>query len=129
MLKDGLLNPAINHLLSRVRHTNYLLISDRGFPTLPRVETVDISLVADVPRVIEVLQAVRANFQCSRAIMSAEFRDIQGPDVQSSYTDALQGVEITWISHSEFKQKALEVIGIIRTGDTTRFGNVLLESS
>jgi D-ribose pyranase len=129
MLKDGLLNPAINHLLSRVRHTNFLLISDRGFPTLPQVETVDISLVADMPRVLDVLRAVRANFQCRCAVMSAEFRELQTPEVQSAYGQAMDGLEITWIPHLEFKQKALQAIGIIRTGDTTRFGNILLESS
>lgn len=128
MLKEGLLNPAINHLLSRVRHTNYLLISDRGFPTFPQVETIDISLIADVPRVLDVLRAVRANFQCGHAVMSAEFREVHSPELQRFYAEAMQGVDITWVPHSEFKQRARQVIGIIRTGDTTRFGNVLLES-
>lgn len=129
MLKGGLLNPAINHLLSRVRHTNYLLISDRGFPSFPQVETIDISLVADIPRVLEVLRAVRANFQCSRGIMSAEFREVHPPELQGFYAEAMEGIDVTWVPHTEFKQRALDVIGIIRTGDTTRFGNVLLESS
>ena len=33
MLKTGILNPQLNSLLSRVRHTNLLVIADRGFPT------------------------------------------------------------------------------------------------
>jgi len=33
MLKTGILNPAINSLLSRVRHTNTLAIADRAFPS------------------------------------------------------------------------------------------------
>jgi D-ribose pyranase len=129
MLKDGLLNPAINHLLSRVRHTNCLLITDRGFPTFPQIEVVDISLVADIPRVLDVVRAVRANFQCSRGVMSAEFRDVHPPELQSSYAEAMQGIEVSWVPHAEFKKHALRAIGIIRTGDTARFGNVLLESS
>ncbi len=32
MLERGILNPAINSLLSRIRHTNTLVIADRGFP-------------------------------------------------------------------------------------------------
>jgi len=43
MLKAGILNPQINALLSRVRHTNTLVIADRGFPFWPMIETVDIS--------------------------------------------------------------------------------------
>ena len=49
MLKTGILNPAINSLLSRVRHTNTLVIADRGFPFWPQIETVDISLVDGIP--------------------------------------------------------------------------------
>ena len=44
MLKTGILNPQINSLLGRVRHTNTLVIADRGFPFWPMIETVDISL-------------------------------------------------------------------------------------
>ena len=42
MLKTGILNPQINDLLSRVRHTNTLVIADRGFPFWPQIETVDV---------------------------------------------------------------------------------------
>ena len=63
MLKSGILNPEINSLLSRVRHTNTLVIADRGFPFWPMIETVDISLIDDVPAVLTVLRALRPNFQ------------------------------------------------------------------
>ena len=42
MLIIGILNPALNSLLARVRHTNTLVIVDRGFPLWPGIETVDI---------------------------------------------------------------------------------------
>jgi len=62
MLKSGILNPKINSLLSLVRHTNTLVIADRGFPFWKDIETVDISLVDDMPRVLDVLAAIRSNF-------------------------------------------------------------------
>ena len=74
MLKTGILNPQINSLLSRVRHTNTLAIADRGFPFWPQIETVDISLVDDLPRVLDVLAAIRANFVVGRTFMAEEFR-------------------------------------------------------
>ena len=55
MLKTGILNPAINSLLSRVRHTNTLVIADRGFPSWPSLETIDITLVDDIPTVLAVV--------------------------------------------------------------------------
>ena len=56
MLIKGILNPQINALLARVRHTNMLVIADRGFPFWPMIETVDISLVDDIPTVLQVFQ-------------------------------------------------------------------------
>ena len=55
MLKTGILNPSINSLLSRIRHTNTLVIADRGFPFWPQIETIDISLTDDIPRVLDVV--------------------------------------------------------------------------
>ena len=82
MLKSGILNPAINSLLSRVRHTNTLVIADRGFPFWPEIETVDISLVDDIPRVLDVLRAIRQNFVIGAAIMAEEFRSANGVQTQ-----------------------------------------------
>ena len=60
MQKTGILNPELLHLLARIRHTNMLVISDRGFPFWPMIETVDISLVDGIPTVLQVLNALRS---------------------------------------------------------------------
>lgn len=73
MLKTGILNPQLNALLSRVRHTNLLVVADRGFPFWPMIETVDISLVDGVPTVLQVLAAIRSNFVIGKAWMAKEF--------------------------------------------------------
>jgi D-ribose pyranase len=129
MILNGILNPAINSLLSRVRHTNTLIISDRGFPNLPGVETVDISLVANIPRVVDVLRAIRMNFTCAVGVMAVEFRETNSEETLRCYEELLAGVSITWEPHTALKARAPNVIGIIRTGDTTRYGNVLLQST
>lgn len=43
MLRSGILNPAILSLLARVRHTNRLVIADRGFSFWQEVETIHLS--------------------------------------------------------------------------------------
>ena len=52
MLKTGILNPHLLSLLARVRHTNTLVIADRGFPSWSGMEIIDLSLVNDVPTVL-----------------------------------------------------------------------------
>jgi D-ribose pyranase len=129
MLKAGILNPQIVSLLARVRHTNTLVIADRGFPFWPGVETVDISLVDDVPTVLQVIDAIRPNFLVGRALMAAEFRGAKIGAVQSAFAAALAGVEIIYEPHVEFKRRVPAAIGLIRTGDTTQYANIILESA
>jgi D-ribose pyranase len=118
MLKTGILHPQINALLARVRHTNTLVIADRGFPSWPEVETIDIALVDDVPTVLQVLAAVRANFVVGRAWMAEEF-----------FAAALAGAAVAYEPHEELKLRVPAALGIIRTGDTTLYGNIVLESA
>jgi len=73
MIKTGILNPALLSLLARIRHTNLLVIADRGFPFWPQIETVDISLVDGIPSVLQVFQAVTASCQIGHVWMAEEF--------------------------------------------------------
>jgi D-ribose pyranase len=129
MLKIGILNPEIAALLARVRHTNALVIADRGFPCWPNVETVDISLVDNVPTVLEVVQAVRANWAAGKAWMAAEFLTSVDARTQAAFAAALEGLALSYEPHCQFKQRVPGAIGIIRTGDATPFCNVILESA
>ncbi|MBV8436375.1 MAG: D-ribose pyranase [Silvibacterium sp.] len=129
MLKSGILNPAINSLLSRIRHTNTLVIADRGFPYWPEIETIDISLVDDIPRVLDVLASIRPNFVIGVAFMAEEFRSVNTHETQAAFTRSLSGIEITYEPHIEFKKRVPRAIGLIRTGDTTQYANIIIESA
>lgn len=129
MLKNGILNPAINSLLSRVRHTNTLVIADRGFPFWPQIETVDISLVDNVPRVLEVFQAIRANFVIGRIVMAEEFRRVNDADTVRRFEDCFNGIASSFEPHQQFKLRVPSAIGLIRTGDTIQYANMILESA
>jgi D-ribose pyranase len=129
MLKTGILNPQINSLLSRVRHTNTLILADRGFPFWPMIETVDISLVDDVPTVLAVLRAIRPNFHIGKAWMAREFLKQNNAKTRSAFAGALRGIELIHEPHNEFKKRVPHGIGLIRTGDTTHYANIILESA
>ena len=129
MLKTGILNPHVNDLLSRVRHTNTLVIADRGFPFWPQVETVDLSLVDDIPTVLQVLKAIRANFVIGKAWMAKEFQECNIKSVQAAFAEALRGIPLTYEPHVEFKKRVPQAIGLIRTGDAIQYANMILESA
>lgn len=129
MLKTGILNPHILNLLARVRHTNTLVIADRGFPFWPSIETVDISLVDDVPTVLQVLTAARTHAVFGKAWMAREFLRENGQATQKRFRTALGGVTLKFEPHVEFKLRVPHAIGLIRTGDATQYANVILESA
>jgi D-ribose pyranase len=128
MLRTGILNPAINSLLSRIRHTNTLVISDRGFPFWPQIETVDITLIDDIPRVLDVLHAIRNNFVVAQAFMAEEFLAVNRPETQAAFAAALKGVPMVYEPHIVFKKRVPHAIGLIRTADTISYANLILES-
>ena len=129
MLKTGILNPALNSLLSRVRHTNTLVIADRGFPFFPQLKTVDISLVDNIPRVLDVLWAIQANFVIGRVYQAQEFRDRNSRETLQALLDVIGSVPLTVEPHLEFKQRVPQAIGLVRTGDTIPYANLILESA
>jgi D-ribose pyranase len=128
MINTGILNPRILSLLARVRHTNALVISDRGFPFWPQIETVDLSLVDNLPTVLQVLAAIRANFHATQAYMAGEFKKNNTAATRKDFAGALAGIPTTFEPHVKFKLRVPHAIGLIRTGDTVQYANLILIS-
>ena len=129
MLKSGILNPAINSLLSRVRHTNTLVIADRGFPYWPQIETIDISLIDDLPTVMDVLKALRTNFSIGKVFAAQEFLTSNSQQTADALKTVLASTPLIYEPHIDFKMRVPFAIGLIRTGDTTQYANLILESA
>ena len=129
MLRSGILNPAVLSLLARVRHTNTLVIADRGFPTWPGVETVDLSLVDDVPTVAQVVFALRDNFVIGGVHAAEELRSANSADAVAHHLSALRGLPVYFEPHLALRARVTRALGIIRTGDTTQYANLVIESA
>jgi D-ribose pyranase len=129
MIVKGILNPQILSLIARVRHTNTLVISDRGFPYWPMIETVDISLVDDVPTVLQVFEALKSNFTIGQIYMAAEFNTNNSAEVQQTFAESRGKIPIAFEPHIEFKLRVPYAIGLIRTGDTIQYANMILVSA
>jgi len=129
MLRTGILNPSLNSLLSRIRHTNLLVIADRGFPYWPQIETVDLALVDNIPTVLDVLLALRPNFVIGRVTMAEEFIKHNTAETHACFRKAIDGITFDLEPHTTFKKRVPNAIGLIRTGDTTQYANMIIESA
>ena len=128
MINHGILNPKILSLLARVRHTNALVIADRGFPFWPMIETVDISVVDNLPTVLQLIAAVRANHHFTEAYQAEEFLKKNSSATRQKFAAALKGVPVKFEPHVDFKKRVPHAIGLIRTGDTVQYANTILIS-
>ena len=128
MLKKGILNPQINSLLARIRHTNTLVIADRGYTYFPGLETVDISLVDDIPTVLQVFEAIKPNLDICKVTMAEEFKLENTEAVINAVSSACGTIPLTFEPADDMKKRVPKAIGIIRTGDTIQYANMLLES-
>jgi D-ribose pyranase len=128
MINHGILNPQILSLLARVRHTNAIVIADRGFPFWPTIETVDVSVVDNLPTVLQLIAAVRANHNFTQAFMAKEFQKNNFKNMQDKFAKALRRIPVKFEPHIEFKKRVPHAIGLIRTGDTVQYANTILIS-
>ena len=128
MLIEGIINPDLLSLISRVRHTNTIVISDAAFPYWPMIETVDLTLVRGIPTIPQVLDALLPNWKCGEIWMAKEFQDTNPQEKLLEFDTACRGIQRTFEPHNDFKKKVPNAIGLIRTGDTTAYGNMILES-
>jgi D-ribose pyranase len=129
MIKTKLLNPQILSLLATVRHTNTLVIADRGFPFWPMIETVDISLVDDIPTVLQVFDAINSNFNIGQIFMASEFLKNNSRETISNFAASIGDIMIKYEPHVDFKIRVPHAIGLIRTGDSTQYANMIIESA
>lgn len=129
MIMNGILNPQVLSLLARVRHTNTLVIADRGFPFWPMIETVDLSLVDNMPTVLQVLRAIRPTFTIGQVFMAQEFAEQNTPEVRAAFAQATAGLTVTYEPHIDFKKRVPAAIGLIRTGDIIQYANMILVSA
>lgn len=132
MIQEGILNPRVLDLLARIRHTNTLVIADWAFPYWPQIETVDLSLTTGIPMIRDVLALLQPNFKVGAIMQAEEFLTHNPQDVVEAYEKTFAGfphAKVERMAHDALKKRVPNAIGLIRTGDPTMYGNVILQSA
>ncbi len=123
------MNPNIESLIEKAYPNSFLVVADRGFPSWPKLTTVDISLVDGIPTVLEVLAVLRKRMKIRRVIIAAEFAAGNTAATQAALAAACQGIEMIAEPHLDFKARVPRAVGLIRTGDTIQYANLIVEAA
>ena len=127
MKKSGILHPGLSHVLASSGHTDYLLITDRGFPVPDEPQRIDLALVDDKPTVLDVLAAIDAEWSIDRVVITEEMA-LVSPQRAAELKAILPDVLLETISHIELKRLGHGAKATIRTGDTCPYANCIIVS-
>ena len=128
MKEIGMINRDIAAVISAQGHGDLLMVTDAGFAIPQDLEVIDLSLKENVPMVLDVLLELRKYFSVEKMYMSTETRDVNPTHFKCVSETFGPGVEVETLPHDELKMKSRKVKAVIRTGDFTAYGNVILVS-
>lgn len=129
MKKAGILNSEISRVLSYLGHTDRICIGDCGLPIPDETERIDLALEFGVPTFMKTLEVVSADMKIEKIMLAEEIKT-QNPVVlqQIEALFAGQNVETEFVSHVELKEQTKDCKAVIRTGETTPYANIILQS-
>lgn len=127
MKKSGILNDNLSKLIAEMGHTDQLVIADAGLPIPANSNRIDLALKKGIPSFIDVLKAVLEELVIEKVILASEIKEAS-PELYKEILDIVDGVSVEYCSHQEFKERTNNARGIVRSGETTPYANIILVS-
>jgi D-ribose pyranase len=130
MTETGILNRDIAAEISKLGHTDKLLIADAGLAIPNTTRVIDISLDVNVPTAVEVLKVVLKHFSVEKVILSKATEDVspsRGKEFRGLFEKEIPFEEVP---HPVFRDELTKDVKFaIRTGDFTANSNIILVSA
>lgn len=128
MKRNGIINSEISKVLSYMRHTDLICISDLGLPCPNNIKAIDLSLKLGYPSFLDVLSEIIKDMKIERIILAEEIKN-NNKEVYNKILNMFENISIEYVSHNDFKQKTSDCKAIIRTGEATPYANIILQSA
>ena len=128
MQEIGLLNRELARFVSQQGHHDLMMVVDAGFAIPKGLDVVDLSLTINVPTVPEVLAVLKDYYSVEKLILARETRDVSPSLYKIMINSFDENLNIELIDHLALKEKSKQVKLVIRTGDFTAYGNIILVS-
>ena len=128
MKEVGILNRDLAAVISEQGHGDLLMVADAGFAIPLDVDVIDLSLKENVPLVLDVLTELKKYFSVEKMYLSRETGQVNPSHFKQVTGLFGHDVEHEVLEHEEMKALSHQVKAVIRTGDFTAYGNVILVS-
>ncbi len=132
MKRTGILNSEISKVLSDMGHTDRICIGDCGLPIPDGPKKIDLALRFGQPAFMEVLSEVVKDMKVEKIILAEEMKEKnpnQLKEVLAFFLDSEDEPETVFVSHEELKKLSADCRAVIRSGETTPYSNIILQSA
>ena len=129
MKRHGILNSDISRVLSYMGHTDRICIGDCGLPIPDETERIDLAVKFGVPTFMDVLKEVGDDMKIEKIVLAEEIKE-NNPKVLAEINEYFAGqeIDVEFVSHVRLKEMTKECKAVIRTGETTPYANIILQS-
>lgn len=131
MKRNGILNSDISRVLTYMGHTDRICIGDCGLPIPDETERIDLAVKFGQPTFMEVLKEVGTDMKIEKIVLAEEIKEknTQVLEEIKSYFEKMDVMpEVEFVPHVELKRLTKECKAVIRTGETTPYANIILQS-
>jgi D-ribose pyranase len=132
MKRQGILNSDIARVLTYMGHTDTICIGDCGLPVPDETERIDLALRFGEPKFIDVLEEVLKDMKAEKIVLAEEIKTQNPEQFQAilklfeKYEPGLDAIE--FVPHTELKMQTQTCKAVIRSGETTPYSNIILQS-
>ena len=135
MKKGTLLNSEISYLISRLGHTDAIVVGDAGLPIPDSTQRIDLALTHGVPSFLQVMGVITQEMQVEKAVIAQEMPG-KNAEIHQQLLANLKQLEqhqgntitVEYVSHEQFKVLSSTSKAVIRSGECSPYANVLLYS-
>lgn len=131
MKKHGTLNSSISRVLSAMGHTDTIAIADCGLPIPDGTERIDLAVSFGNPSFMDVLKTVSDDMKIEKIVLAEEIKESNPKildEINALFTPFETGFKMEFVSHTSLKELTKSCKAVIRTGETTPYANIILQS-
>lgn len=126
--KETIINAEMNYMLSSMRHTDILLVTDAGFPIPTDAWVIDLAIKKNFPDLVSVLDIIGENFIAEK-IIYADYIPQHNPPLHKDLKRIFYDCDHELVPHDKMMTEVRDQAkGFIRTGGFCPWGNIALVS-
>lgn len=125
MKKNPLLHPEISRAIASLGESDRLVLATADLPIRHDVQRIDIALTTGIPTVMQTLNVVMSELHIREVVIAEELEGTNASFL-NTLKDLLDDVPTTQVLYVALKQQTKLAKVIIRTGDLTEFGTMIL---